>query len=229
MPRTAQEITALVCSHTDYSDTSRILGLYTRELGKIHVLARGVKKKKADLARLELLGEVRAQVLEPSSSAGSRLYTLAGQVELANAFCGLRTDMSAYACAAYASELVMSLMPFEEPDEDVYSYFRAFLAFLDAAPGVSRAPLMTFELRMLSHCGFGIDPDRPDKATARVLDFFGGCDFASAARLELAQAQEDKIEGIIRSALDFHLEKTLKSFSFMKETLCRQKKQTQKN
>src|SRR5207244_2036701 len=72
---TAQKATALVLRTVDWSDTSRIATLWTREFGKVRVLAKGGRRLKSNFeSALDLL-TVCSIVLLRKSSASLDLLT----------------------------------------------------------------------------------------------------------------------------------------------------------
>src|SRR5919199_2312205 len=94
---------ALVLRTTDWSETSRIATLWTRELGKVRALAKGGRRLKSNFeSALDLL-TVCSMVLLRKSSGGLDLLTEAQVVER---FPKLRTDLAALYAAYYVAELL---------------------------------------------------------------------------------------------------------------------------
>jgi DNA repair protein RecO (recombination protein O) len=76
-----ERATGLVIRFTDYSETSRIVTLYTRELGKVRALAKGGRRLKSNFeSALDLL-TVCSMVLFRKPGRGLDLVTEARVVE----------------------------------------------------------------------------------------------------------------------------------------------------
>src|ERR1700732_5645823 len=99
----AEKATALVLRTVDWSETSRIATLWTREFGKVRVLAKGGRRLRSNFeSALDLL-TVCSIVLLRKSSGGLDLLTEAQVVER---FPRLRTDLAALYAAYYVAELL---------------------------------------------------------------------------------------------------------------------------
>ncbi len=99
----AEKALALVVRATDWSESSRICTLWTREFGKVRGLAKGGRRLKSNFeVALDLL-TVCSIVLLRKSSGGLDLLTEAQVVER---FPRLRTDLPALYAAYYIAELL---------------------------------------------------------------------------------------------------------------------------
>jgi DNA repair protein RecO (recombination protein O) len=99
----AEKATGLVVRTTDWSETSRIATIWTRELGKVRVLAKGGRRLKSNFeVALDLL-TVCSIVLLRKSSGGLDLLTEARAEER---FAGLRKDLRALNAGYYVAELL---------------------------------------------------------------------------------------------------------------------------
>src|SRR5437764_8719093 len=99
----AEKALALVLRTTDWSETSRIATLWTREFGKLRVLAKGGRRLKSNFeSALDLL-TLGSIVFLRKSSGGLDLLTEAQVVER---FPRLRTDLTALYAGYYVAELL---------------------------------------------------------------------------------------------------------------------------
>src|SRR5438309_9407366 len=99
----AEKTLALVVRTTDWSETSRIATLWTREHGKVRALAKGGRRLKSNFeCALDLL-TVCSIVFLRKSSGGLDLLTEAQVVER---FPRLRGDLAALHAAYYVAELL---------------------------------------------------------------------------------------------------------------------------
>src|SRR5437868_15068591 len=99
----AEKATALVLRTTDWSETSRIATLWTREFGKVRVLAKGGRRLKSNFeSALDLL-TLCSIVLLRKSSGGLDLLT---EAQVKERFPRLRADLPALYAAYYIAELL---------------------------------------------------------------------------------------------------------------------------
>src|SRR6266478_7574797 len=145
---TAQKATALVLRTTDWSDTSRIATLWTREFGKVRVLAKGGRRLKSNFdSSLDLL-TVCSIVLLRKSSGGLDLLT---EAQVVRRFGQLRRDLPALYAAYYIAELLADWTEDYDPHPIVFDEALATLEELgvSAEPGAPPATglrLARFEL-----------------------------------------------------------------------------------
>lgn len=143
-----RKVEAIVISHADYGETDRILNLFTRELGKIHAIAKGVRKEHSR----------KAGHLEPFTCAllmlakGTSLWIIS-QAETVAGFTEIKENLERTALAAYCLELVDRFTIEEEVHPQLYRLLRESLTRLsstDPSFNVTRY----FEMRFLEMVGF---------------------------------------------------------------------------
>jgi DNA repair protein RecO (recombination protein O) len=152
----AEKATALVLKTTDWSDTSRIATLWTREFGKVRVLAKGGRRLKSNFdSALDLL-TVCSIVLLRKSSGSLDLLTEARVVER---FPRLRKDLSALHAAYYLAELLADWTEVYDPHPSLFDEALATLQDLGAKLpneqlSVTGPRLARFELVLLRELGY---------------------------------------------------------------------------
>src|SRR5919109_5521844 len=100
---TAEKATGLVLRTTDWSDTSRIATLWTREFGKVRVLAKGGRRLKSNFdSALDLLTVCSIVFLRKSSGS----LDLLTEAQVVQRFPRLGTDLAALYAAYYIAELL---------------------------------------------------------------------------------------------------------------------------
>jgi DNA repair protein RecO (recombination protein O) len=129
-----------------YKETSLIVEVFSRRWGRLGLLARGARRPRSAMRGL-LLG---FYPLRLSWSASAELGTLTA-VEWA----GGRPALAGIAlmCGFYLNELLLRLLPREDPHELLFDAYEAGLARLSegyAPPGVLRS----FERRLLAELGY---------------------------------------------------------------------------
>src|SRR5215217_8631860 len=88
----AEKAVGLVVRTTDWSETSRIATIWTRELGKVRVLAKGGRRLKSNFENALDLLTVCSIVLLRKSSGGLDLLT---EAQVMQRFPRLRGDLAA--------------------------------------------------------------------------------------------------------------------------------------
>jgi DNA repair protein RecO (recombination protein O) len=141
-------VEAVVLSHTDWGEADRILWLYTRELGKVRAIAKGVRKPRSRKAgHLEPFTRVSLQM------ARGRDMWIVTQAESVNIYTSLREDLLRVSYAAYVVELLDRFTYEEGENLSLYSLLCDTLGRLDKEP---EAPLAVryYEVRLLDLVGF---------------------------------------------------------------------------
>ncbi|MHC0035875.1 DNA repair protein RecO [Pseudoneobacillus sp. C159] len=95
-----QKCEGIVIRTADYGETNKIVTLYTREWGKIGVMARGAKKPNSRLAAITQLFSYGYFLIQKGSGLGNLQ-----QGELISTFRGVREDIIITAYASYILEL----------------------------------------------------------------------------------------------------------------------------
>lgn len=105
----------IVTKETKYGDTSRILTVVTKELGKISVLAENVRKGKSGLlGATSLFSHSRFTLFKSGSSS---LYKL-NEGELITSFADLRNSLENMAFAAYFCDVTNSVVQEGMPETE---------------------------------------------------------------------------------------------------------------
>jgi DNA repair protein RecO (recombination protein O) len=117
----------LVVRGTDWSETSRIVTFWTREFGRVRVLAKGGRRLKSSFeSALDLLS-VYSIVLLRKSSGGLDLLT---EARVLRGFPHLRLDLQALYAAYYMAELLSDWTEDYDPHPTLYDETIAALAEL---------------------------------------------------------------------------------------------------
>src|SRR5260370_26946044 len=143
---------ALVIRTTDFSETSRIVTLWTRELGKVSALAKGGRRLRSNFENsLDLLA-VYDIVLIRKTSGSLDLLT---EARVRERFEPLRHDLSALYGAYYVGELLGAWSQEHDPHPPLFD--AALEALRDLGkPEVLKGPCVAhFELVLLHELGYG--------------------------------------------------------------------------
>lgn len=139
---------AVVLKQMPLGEADRILTLFSRDLGKLRTVAKGVRRANSRLTgHLELLMRVHV------SLAQGRDLDVVTEAETIQSFRGLREDLHRLSMALYLAELVDSFSQEQSANEELYQLLLDALGWL--AEGEQPDHLLAyFELRLLEYSGF---------------------------------------------------------------------------
>lgn len=140
---------AVILRRRDYSDADRILTVYTPRLGKVELIAKGIRKTTSRKAgHLELFSHANLQV------AQARTWDIITEVTTIESFLGLRADLDRIGWAGYVSELVDAFGSAEDENQLLWEMLLYALRVLDSGEEQIDLFLRWFELHLLSLVGF---------------------------------------------------------------------------
>lgn len=146
-----EHATALVVRGTDWSESSRIVTLWTKELGRVRALAKGGRRLKSNFeVALDLL-TVCDVVFIRKSSGGLDLLTEAQVVER---FPKLRADLPAFYAGCYIAELLSDLTEDYDPHPALFEAALTTLRELGGLGSLTGMRLLAFELTLLGELGY---------------------------------------------------------------------------
>lgn len=237
-------VEAIVIRSTDYGEGNKILTLFSREVGKISVMARGAKKVKSRhsaIAQLFTHGEFVCY------KAGSSMGTL-NSGEIWNAYPKLKEDIHKTAYAAYLMELTDRMLGENERNVPLFEQLKAAL---DAIDEEKDPQIVTniYEIKMLAIagyrpvleecascgakdgkmalsvslggtlCGRCGHADRGaigvTEGTLKLLKLFLHMDIRRLGRTEVKEATKQQLKQCIRQFMDAHIDIRWKSRSFL--------------
>ena len=141
---------AFVLHSRRYRDTSLILELWTEDYGRVAAVARGARKPGRRVQQIYMQPFVPLLV---SWTGKGSLKTLAAREVL-----GQAVELSG-AClysGMYINELLVRLLPHEDPHPELYYRYRDVLRTLATAADLEPV-LRSFELALLDELGYGIE------------------------------------------------------------------------
>jgi DNA repair protein RecO (recombination protein O) len=147
----AEKTQALVLRTTDWSETSRIATVWTRQFGKVRVLAKGGRRLKSNFeSALDLL-TLCSIVFLRKSSGGLDLLT---EAQVTERFPRLRTNLPALYAAYYVAELLSDWTEDYDPHPLLFDEAVATLSCLGQADVPTGPRLVQFELVLLRELGY---------------------------------------------------------------------------
>ena len=149
-----------------FKETSLIVEAFAREHGRVGLVARGARRPKSSLRGILL----PFQPLLLSWTGKRELRTLT-RAEWHGAYAPLKGQ--ALICGFYLNELVLKLVPRDDPHEQLFAVYEDTLAAL--AAGEEQATLLRrFELALLRELGYAVVLDRDverDEPVARERSY----------------------------------------------------------
>ncbi len=152
----SEKATALVLRTTDWSESSRIATLWTRELGRVRVLAKGGRRLKSNFdSALDLLTLCSIVLLRKSSGG----LDLLAEARVVKRFGQLRADLSALYAAYYVAELLSEWTEDYDPHPLLFDEALATLEALGTEAGEGKPlgagqRLARFEMVLLRELGY---------------------------------------------------------------------------
>ena len=143
-PRT-YKTEAVALRQIPLGEADRILTIYTPDMGKLRVVAKGIRRTKSRLGgHLELLNCVSV-----SLSQGRNLDVIT-EAQVIQSFRGFRDDLRLLSRALYVAELVDRFSDERSPNYEVYRLLLEVLSWLEHA-GQSDLLLRHFEMVLPRH------------------------------------------------------------------------------
>ena len=144
-----------------FRETSLIVEAFTRDHGRIALVARGARRPRSSLRGV--LSPFQPLLLSWSGKAELRTLIRA---ESRNGYLALEGET--LMCGFYLNELLLKLLPRDDPHERLYDTYESTLAGLAAGPE-REGILRRFELRLLEELGYAVTLDRDADSGAAIV------------------------------------------------------------
>ena len=171
MPRFKDQ--AVCIRHVDFSESSQVVVLLTKDHGKVRGLAKG-SRRLAPSSIQRFSGGIELLTVGQVVAATKRTSELATLTEwdLHDDSHGLRQDLTAQRLAMYAADVTHALLPDLDPHPAV---FEAFVSLLNAVSvkehsGQHATALLRFQWALLSDAGYQPQLDRDVRADTDLTD-----------------------------------------------------------
>ncbi|MDP3724041.1 MAG: DNA repair protein RecO [bacterium] len=204
---------ALVLKRSDFGEADRILTLYTRYRGKLHVIAKGVRRIHSRKGgNVEPVNWIRCFCAE-----GRNLDVLT-EVETINAFQPLKDNLVLVGYAYHVIELLDRFLPDRDPHPSVFLLAVEMLQELIRHP--RKIIVAAFEIKLLDQLGFWSSKDVGLPSPA-VVDFAETLRISSWGGIRSMVDTDAKISSALEIHLKAYLEKvaetSLKSKRFLQQ------------
>jgi DNA repair protein RecO (recombination protein O) len=145
-----QKTEALVLKRDNFRETSLIACFYTRDFGKLSAVLKGIREEPKKFAStLEPFSYNEIIFYEKRSSA----LHIASQCDIKNNFNHIRKSIIKVTAASLMMELINSIMPQGDKNEEVFELALACLEELETSSNSDKI-LTIFKIKMLSLSGF---------------------------------------------------------------------------
>lgn len=139
---------AFILHSYPYRESSLVLEIFSRNFGRLALVARGARRPRSTLRGVLLA----FQPLLLSWSGKSELRTLRRAEWEGRA---LRLKGMALLCGFYLNELLLKLMPRDDPHEHLFTYYQETLVALGTQKNYPMV-LRRFEIRLLKELGYAL-------------------------------------------------------------------------
>lgn len=141
-------VEGIVIRNQDYGETHKIVTIFSKQIGKVSVIARGAKKTKSRMSA----------VTQPFIKGEYLIYLGKGlgqlqQGQIVQSYRGIGTDIIKTAYAAYIIELTDRLTEDKEGDPFLYEQLQLTLDWINKEASFI-VPVMMYELKMFEKGGF---------------------------------------------------------------------------
>jgi len=116
-----------VLKKADFLEADRILTIYTKDFGKLEILAKGLRKIKS-----KLRGEVELFCLSDIEFVLGKVYKTLIDASLINNFGNTRKDLNRLKLAYKVSQISIDFLKGEERDENLWKLFNEFFQELNS-------------------------------------------------------------------------------------------------
>ncbi len=158
---------AVVLKRKNFGEADRILFLYTKNFGKLEVLAKGVRKPTSrKRGHIEVFSQVK---FSANKSKGISLMT---EVQIIRSFAELKSDLKRLAVGYFVLETILKLTNFEEKNQKLYLLLLDTLKTLTSTSRL-KSLRKDFIYKVLVILGFwpeGKSMEKPDEILSEILE-----------------------------------------------------------
>lgn len=236
---------AIVLRHRDWGEADRMIWLFTRKLGKVQAIAKGVRKIRSRKAgHLEPFTHVNLLM------ARGKDFFIITQAETIDAFIDLRGDLLRFGYTEYVIELLERFTSFDDENQQIYQLLKVTLQRINHAEDAT-LPVRFFEVHLLDllgyrpqlfncanceseiqaedqyfsisqggvlcpRCGSKFSDSQPiDVNTLKYLRHFQRSTFSQIEHINLPAQINQRLENLLQGYFTYFLERSLNTPSFI--------------
>lgn len=208
-----RKLTGIILKKQNYKEADQIVTVYTKEIGKIRVLARGLRKAKSKLAyAMQDLSLVEMEIIN------NKFPTLISAKPVSQ-HKKIREDLSCAAACFYMAELVLRSTPDEQPNVELFELIGNFMGYMNSAGDKAGLESYAFALKLMSTLGYSIErAEESFTIPAAISDKIQQMRLASFETIDYTDvdhAAAGKLKESVRTFVEYVLERNLKSEPFL--------------
>lgn len=159
---------AIVLGRRNYGEADRIVRLFTRDYGKVSLIAKGVRRPKS-----RKKGALEVFSLLKFSGVRGKGFDIMTEAEIVNNFSNIREDLKKVSVAYFYLETIDKLTRDEEENIQVFDLIRKYLIALDKSGVGTKTQRMSFIKDTLTVLGYWPDGKKmahPDKELEKAVE-----------------------------------------------------------
>lgn len=211
------KFTGVILKKQNYKEADQIVTIWSKELGKVRILARGLRSGKSKLAY-----SMQDLALVEVETAGRKNFHNLISAKILKNFLDLRQDLAKMAVGFYAMELMLKITADEQPNLEAYNLLEDFLSNLNSAdlPQTHLSTMLDhFSLKLLQSLGFSIEfASSSFKVPSHLSEsIFGMLEnpLNAVPYLSFNETSIEQLHRTVKNFIEFILERNLKSDLFL--------------
>ena len=216
---------AIVISAIRYAEADLIVKIFTRQLGAVSFIVKGVLKSKKGKLRASFFQIGSFLEIDAIHKVKKNLHSL-NEVKPQLHFKTLHSDIIKSSVLAFLFEIISQVLIEEEPDEDLFQFFsNAFLwldnndktthfhllflikftSFLGCYPDVSNADGLEFDLESGKFVAFSKDSESISGELLSDFKLFLGIEFDDLKSIDIRKQQRKDLLQAVLNYYNFHV------------------------
>lgn len=143
----------IVLKTVDYSESSIIATIFTKEKGKVAVIAKGARKPKNKFAAFLVVGQLLEVVFYSKESRSVQTLSDVSYIEKLHSF---RVDVEKMAIMMMTAEFSNQVLHENEVNSDLFNFLKRMLVWLDKQDDVAPQLFPYLQLRIAEYIGIGV-------------------------------------------------------------------------
>ncbi len=195
---------AIVLRGRKQGDTSKLATLYTREFGKIEVIAKGAREQKSKFGgALEMFARGYAVIYKKEKSDSLHLLSDAGLYE---PHLGILRSLERIETATKIVELLLRSMHDEEANDPLFDLLSRTLDAISTWDDAgARAVQFQFYLQFARLMGFAIDVGTDQKLSSRNLALLRSIEYSTAEAGAMSESDRKQLSHFFQNYFSHHL------------------------
>lgn len=162
---------AIVLRHTDFSETSRIITVFSRDKGKFAIMIKGFRRPKSKYAGIITYGSILDLIVYYKQS---RSVQTLKEADSAQSILKLQYDFEKMALTMNLLELIDLSTHEHEVNSDLYDFLETFLGWLNTTEQPANALFPYLQMRIAELNGIGIQYNSDNSIATSWLNIIEG-------------------------------------------------------